>query len=141
MKLWIKYLLITLVIGIPAFFLGHLIWPSSGEIQPSAVQLPFYILLGAIESLLFGFGVAFIIFTIPKLRKLKPDERKKTIPAFIAVTWFLVSWWPHDNFHMHNGNNPTGLLLIEYGFHVTLVIASLIIVKYFYWKLKAAKSS
>ena len=36
----------------------------------------------------------------------------------------MVSWWPHDNLHIHNGNDLQGLLYIEYGFHVTLIIAA-----------------
>ena len=33
-------------------------------------------------------------------------------------------WWPHDNLHLHNGMDMQGLLFIEYGFHVTLIIAA-----------------
>ena len=35
---------------------------------------------------------------------------------YLSIGWFLVSWWPHDNLHIHNGD--------EYGFHVTLIIAA-----------------
>jgi hypothetical protein len=36
----------------------------------------------------------------------------------------MVSWWPHDNLHISNGNDLRGLLFIEYGFHFTLMIAA-----------------
>ncbi|HEV8224498.1 MAG TPA: hypothetical protein VGP74_04510, partial [Rubrobacteraceae bacterium] len=41
--------------------------------------------------------------------------------------WFLVSWWPHDNLHIHNGEDLQGLLYIEYGFHVTLMLAGIVL--------------
>jgi hypothetical protein len=46
---------------------------------------------------------------------------------YLAIGWFLVSWWPHDNMHIHNGNDLQGLLYIEYGFHVTLMAGGLIL--------------
>ncbi len=58
---------------------------------------------------------------------------------FIALPWMLVSWWPHDNLHVHNGMNLQGLLYIEYGFHLTLIIASLILTYGFLTSLKEQK--
>ncbi len=46
---------------------------------------------------------------------------------YLSVGWFLVSWWPHDNLHIHNGMDLQGLLYIEYGFHVTLIVAALVL--------------
>ncbi len=46
---------------------------------------------------------------------------------YLAIGWLLVSWWPHDNLHIHVGNDMQGLLYIEYGFHVTLMICGLIV--------------
>jgi hypothetical protein len=52
--------------------------------------------------------------------------------AHLAITWFLVSWWPHTSFHQTvNPDNLNALLAIEYGFHVTLVLAGLIIAFFF----------
>ena len=51
----------------------------------------------------------------------------RTWAAYLAIGWLLVSWWPHDNMHIHNGNDLQGLLYIEYGFHVTLMIAGLVL--------------
>ena len=39
----------------------------------------------------------------------------------------MVSWWPHDNLHLHNGMDLQGLPFIEYGFHVTLIIAAFVL--------------
>lgn len=45
---------------------------------------------------------------------------------YLAIGWLMVSWWPHDNMHIHNGEDMQGLLYIEYGFHVTLMISALV---------------
>jgi hypothetical protein len=39
----------------------------------------------------------------------------------------MVSWWPHDYLHIHNGNDLQGLLYIEYGFHLTLMLAGIVL--------------
>lgn len=46
---------------------------------------------------------------------------------YLAIGWLIVSWWPHDNLHIHNGEDIQGLLYIEYGFHVTLMISALVL--------------
>ena len=52
-------------------------------------------------------------------------ENVGSVPGHRVVTF--VSWWPHDNMHIHNGNDLQGLLYIEYGFHVTLMAAGLVL--------------
>ena len=135
MKTWIKVVIITLILGIPAFLLDTVLWPRSPDIAPTAAQLPFFIALSAVEGLLFGLGVAYLIFAWPLVR----GKGAKTMWAYLAAGWLLVSWWPHDNFHASNGVNPAGLLRIEYGFHVTLIIASLILAHYLVgvWRKRA----
>ncbi len=46
---------------------------------------------------------------------------------YLSIGWFLVSWWSHDNLHIHNGDDLQGLLYIEYGVHVTLIIAAVVL--------------
>ena len=46
---------------------------------------------------------------------------------YLSIGWLLVSWWPHDNLHMHVGEDPQGLLLLTYGFHLTLLLAGLVL--------------
>ena len=135
MKLWTKFLIITLVLGIPAFVLGPVIWHPSPDAKPTSGQLPFFIFLSLIEALLFGFGVAFIIYAWPWVKKASAKSNM-AIAVFIAIAWLLVSWWPHDSLHIHNAMNMQGLLYIDYGFHITLIIASLILAYYFFSALK-----
>ncbi len=134
-KAWLVAL-ITIIIAIPAFLLGPIIWPPITNPVPSAAQLPFFIFLSAVEALLLGFGIAFIFIAAPKIQRVSSTKKTRTILAFLALLWLLVSWWPHDNLHMHNGLNFFGLLLIDYGFHSTIMLATLILVYYFIATLK-----
>jgi hypothetical protein len=34
----------------------------------------------------------------------------------------MGNWWMHDSLHMHNGMNMHGLLFIEAGFHIMMLI-------------------
>ena len=58
------------------------------------------------------------------------QSKNMATAAYFSLSWLLISWWPHDNFHIHNGLYALGLLYIDYGFHVTLMIASLIVTYY-----------
>jgi hypothetical protein len=46
---------------------------------------------------------------------------------YLSIGWLLVSWWPHDNLHMHVGEDPQGLLFLTYGFHMTLLLGGLVL--------------
>ena len=128
MKTFTKVVIITLVFAIPAFLLGRVIWPPDPMLStPTSMQLPFFIFLSALEAITFGLGVSFIIFVGPMIKLVPTEWRTKAWWSFMALTWLLVSWWPHDNLHQHNGMNLQGLLYIEYGFHLTLIIAGFIL--------------
>ncbi len=133
MKTSIKVFLVTIIFSIAAFMLSRVIWPPNPMMeQPSAAQLPYFIVLGAIEALAFGIGVSFLLFGWAFLgraypQKAVPHARRRALLMFIALTWFLVSWWPHDNFHQQVGMDYQGLLYIEYGFHLTLIISAVIL--------------
>ena len=137
MKLWVKVLLVTLLFGIPAFLTGRSIWPPDPMMSPTSAQLPFFIFLSILESLLFGLGISFIVFGWKRFVQGALDVKL----AFIAVAWLLVSWWPHDNLHAHNGLNMQGLLYIEYGFHLTLMIAGVVLAYFFLKHSNSIKKS
>lgn len=125
-----KVILLTLIIAIPAFLLGRVIWPDpAGAMPPTAGQLPFFMVLSVFDALTFGLGISFIVFGWPWAKKSKAE--------FIALAWLIVSWWPHDNWHRYNGMNLQGLLYIEYAFHVTLMIAALVVIWAWITRLRA----
>ncbi|MGH9166250.1 MAG: hypothetical protein ACRD02_00200 [Acidimicrobiia bacterium] len=126
------FALITVAGGVLAFLLGpqapigQQIWPPTVELNPppGGAQLGLFMLLGAIESLAFGAGVAFLLLGRKPLRRLFGPRRAGLATAtHLAVFWLLWSWWLHDGLHMVVGLQARGLLAIEYAFHVTLILA------------------
>jgi hypothetical protein len=83
------------------------------------------------ESLAFGFGISFLIFGYPLMQTILPASKRLTLATHLSIAWLLFSWWPHDSLHVANGLNMNGLLVIEYVFHVTLMVAGAILVYYF----------
>jgi hypothetical protein len=128
MKPWAKVALVTALFAVPAMALGQVIWPPApGGPEPTAGQLPFFILLAVFEALTFGLGVSFLLFGFAPLKRAVGGSAWRTWAIYLSVGWFLVSWWPHDNLHIHNGDDLQGLLYIEYGFHVTLMLAGIVL--------------
>lgn len=137
---WIKWLVVTLVLAVIAFLaspngpLGGFWRPSADFPQPTDAQLPLFILLNVAEALAFGFGISFVIFGYPLMQTILPASKGLTLGANLSVAWLLLNWWPHDSLHVANGMNLNGLLVIEYGFHITLIIAG-VILAYFFLRL------
>lgn len=128
MKPWVKVAVVTALFAVPAMALGQVIWPPApGGPEPTAGQLPFFIFLAFFEALTFGLGISFLLFGFAPLRRAVGGSAWRTWAIYLSVGWFLVSWWPHDNLHIHNGSDLQGLLYIEYGFHVTLMLAGIIL--------------
>ena len=128
MKTWLKVLLITLGTGAPAFVLGPIIWPPDLHgAAPAGLQLLLFMALAALESLTLGLGVAFISYGLPLVQRVASESRARTWITFIATAWLLVSWWPHDNMHKHNGMNLDGLLTIDYLFHGSMIVAGIVL--------------
>ena len=134
---WVKWLVVTLVLAAIAFLaspngpLGGFWRPSADFPKPTDAQLPLFILLNLAEALTFGFGISFLIFAYPLMQTLLPASKGLTLAAHLSIAWLLFSWWPHDSLHVANGMNMNGLLAIEYGFHVTLMITGAILVYFF----------
>jgi hypothetical protein len=127
-----KILLITFVFAIPAFFLGRIIWvPSPMMGEPTAAMVPFFIILSIFESLSFGLGMAFLFLGWPMVQKVSGKSDILTELAFLSIAWYLINWWPHDNLHASIGMDLQKLLYIEYGFHVTMIIAGVILAYFF----------
>jgi hypothetical protein len=128
MRPWVKVLLVTVLIAAPAMVLGPVLWPpAAGGPEPTGGQLPFFIFLALMESVLLGLGISFLLFGLPTVRRVSADSKARALAMYLSIGWLMVSWWPHDNLHISNGNNLRGLLFIEYGFHFTLMIAALVL--------------
>lgn len=136
---WGRWAIVTVGLGLLAFLaspgspLGGF-WGTTPEAgpQPSGSQIFLFIFLGAIQSLVGGLGVAFLIFGFPLVNSFTPAHRGLARLTHLAIAWSLLSWWPHGNFHQTlAADNIGGLLAIEYGFHLTLIIAGLIVAYFF----------
>ena len=124
MKTWMKVAIVTAVVGIPAFFLGPILFPPADVgVEPTAAQIPYFIFLAVGDALLLGLGVSFLLFGFPVMRRVSPDSRLRAWAMYLSIGYLMVSWWPHLNMHAANGIDFGGLLLIDYVFHLPLEVA------------------
>jgi len=134
---WKPALAVTLVLAVAAVLaspngpLGGFWRPPADSPVPTSAQLPLFILLNIAEGLMFGLGISFLIFGYPMVRAISPASTGLTRAAHLSIAWLLFNWWPHDSLHIHNGLNLGGLLGIEYGFHITLMTAGVILAYFF----------
>ncbi len=130
MKSWLKCALVTLFVGALAFVLTP-VWPiPSSAPQPPASVLPLFILLSLVESVSFGLGVAFVIFGRPLLARMGRSARLTTA-AYLGIAFLLINWWPHDNLHRMTSGDWNRLVLVEYGFHLPLMLAGAVLAWFF----------
>lgn len=122
---------VILIFTAASFFTTFVIWPNPpGAPTPPADLAPLFAVVGLIESIAFGAGVAFLIFGGQLLARMG-QGRPLTIATYLSIAWLLISWWPHDNLHRVVGLNFGNLIKIEYGFHGTLILAGLIVAYFF----------
>jgi hypothetical protein len=128
MKTWLKVVLTVLFFGVPAFFLGPIIWPISPDFPaPPPPQVPYFILLSVFDSLALGLGMAFVLFGFPAVRKMANGSGPLAWALYVSIAFLLASWWPHINLHNHVGFDLQDLLKLDYGFHVPLIISGAVV--------------
>jgi hypothetical protein len=137
MKTSTKVVIVTLPIAVLGFLtesngpLGSFWAPSPMVPDAVGVQVPLFMALGVLEAIAFGLAVSFLLFGYTTLRANLPASPGLTRAAHLSIAWFLGNWWAHDSLHIHVGMDLNSLLGIEYGFHVTLMIAGVILVWFF----------
>lgn len=128
MKRYLPVVLIVVLVALPATILGPIIWPRATlDTTPTAAQLAALITLSVGDALFLGIGVAFLIFGYPMLRRVSADSRLRAWAMYLCVGFLLVSWWPHLNMHASNGDSLSGLLFIDYTFHLPLEITGVVL--------------
>ncbi len=131
---WIAVTVVLTIIGFLATPHGPLgfFWRPAPGPEPTAAQLPFFMLLNLAEALTFGFGISFLLFGYRPMQAIAPASKTLTFAAYVSIAWLLSNWLFHDSLHIHVGESDLGLLLlIEYGFHLTLMIAGGIVALFF----------
>lgn len=107
--------------------IGAQIWPEpNNAVVPTATQgilLLGYTLLGAIAM---GLALAFLVLGWGYTKRAFAGRPRLAALVHVSVVWILGNFWVHDNLHMVNGLNVDGLIAIEYTFHTTIMVASLI---------------
>lgn len=75
-----------------------------------------------VEAIAFGFGIAWLAFG----RRIT----SLSTPSYLAIGWMLTSWAPHGAFHQATAHtNWAGLAAIEYGFHLTMIVAAAMVAR------------
>lgn len=122
---------VAVLAAIATFVLGRVIWPDDPiALQPAASLLPHFMFLAVVTSVAFGIGLTLLLFGKPLFARLPNLAPKWRTAAWLSASWLLVSWWPHENMHrVHHAEDFVGLLKIEYSFHLTLILATLFVVK------------
>jgi hypothetical protein len=119
---------VTLAVAVPALALTRNLFPPSPHMAPTEAQMPFFAMLAGINAMALGLGVAFLAFGLPTMRRLVPAGRGRAVAAYLAIAWLLMSWYPHGGLHASNGMDTGSLLWIEYGFHLPLIVAPLVLI-------------
>ena len=131
MKTRAKVLLTTAVVGVLAFLLGVLVFPVPAAPPASpAVGTSAHVVVGAVEALALGLGVAFAIFGWPRVlgdAGQKGPARYRAFAVCLSVTWLLVSWWIQDVTNRQIGAGPGSLPYVDLGFHVSLMVCAAVL--------------
>jgi hypothetical protein len=91
-KTSVKVALVTAAVGIPAFFLGPVLFqPADVGVEPTADQLPFFLFLAVGDALLLGLGVSFLLLGFPVMRKVSPDFKVRTWAMYRSIGYLMVS--------------------------------------------------
>lgn len=134
----VRWISVTLAFAVVAFLasphgpLGGFWRPSHDLPTPAGLQVPMLILLNLAESAAFGLGIACLLFGYVPTRAASSAAPALIFAAYLSIGWLLLNWWPHDSLHVANGMNLSGLLRIEYAFHITLMLAAAIVARFFF---------
>lgn len=124
---------LIVVVSLLTIPLGQMIWPpASMGMEPTQTQILLFMGVSLFEALSFGAGLMFVLSGWNYVKSASSKRKTLTKAAYVSIAWSLLSWWPHDRLHAHIGNDINKLLGLEYGFHVTLIIAAIIVAYTFY---------
>ncbi len=126
----LKWLAVTVIVAAAAVPLSFVLWRTApGVATPPASLVPFFLPVGIVlPALSLGFGVAFMLFGRKLLHANQPSALSHA--SFISIWWLLVNWWPHANFHRVS-SGWTSLLVIDYVFHTTVIVAGCLVAAFF----------
>jgi hypothetical protein len=126
----LRWIAVTVVVAAAAIPLSFVLWPAPpGVATPPPSILPLFIPIAVvIPALSLGVGVAFMLFGTRLLPATGASALSRA--AFVSIGWLLVNWWPHSNFH-RVANGWTNIVLVDYFFHTTVIIATCVVAAFF----------
>jgi hypothetical protein len=126
----LSWIAVTAVVAAAAIPLSFVLWPTPvGAATPPPSMLPLFIPIAVvIPALSLGLGVAFMVFGRRLLSAAAPSALSRG--AFFSIGWLLINWWPHSNFH-RVANGWTNIVLVDYFFHTTVIVASCVVAGFF----------
>jgi hypothetical protein len=132
-----KWVILTLVLAVIAFLASPtgpfgLFWrPEVNLPQPTGYQVTLAVAFNIIEVLAFGFGVAFLVYGYPLIQRIQHATKRLRTAVYLSISWLLIGWWPHDSVRQAVGiSSMNANLAIDYIFHVTLMIAGVIVASF-----------
>jgi TM2 domain-containing membrane protein YozV len=117
---------VVAVIAVLSVPVGMVLWPPAAG-NPPAGLMPVFVLISLVEGVAFGLGVVLLIRGITRWRTLEQQTGLGRV-AYLSLVWLLLNWWPHDGLHRSAfGQNFTGLAVIDFTFHCSLIAATVIV--------------
>lgn len=112
--------------------IGAMLYPPlelHGAAPPTYVigLLMGYTVLSAVA---FGAGIAFLVRGRGLIRGLA-SSRGKAVAAQLSIAWILMSFVPHDSLHQAVGENLSAIVVLEYVFHLTVMLAGVALALFF----------
>src|SRR4028119_2494810 len=91
-RTWHKVLLVTVVLGLPTVVLGQMIWPSPSDgPEPNSGQLGLFVGLSLFDALAWGLGIAWLLFALPRLRRIAGGSEWRAWAMYLSIGWALGS--------------------------------------------------
>ena len=136
----LKWLAVNVVVAAVAVPLSFVLWRTPpGVAAPPSSMLPYFVPIGVvIPALSLGFGVAFVLFGGKLFRSSQPSGLSRA--SFLSIWWLLVNWWPHSNFH-RVANGWATIVVIDYVFHATVIIATCVVAVFFLSAMRARQGA
>lgn len=120
---------VAVPVAVVAAPLSFVLWPApAGASLPPPSLLPALVAIGVVvPAMAFGAGVAFALFGRPLLDG--GASPNLSMAAYVSITWLLVNWWPHSNFHRVAQGWPS-IIAIDLVFHTTVIAATVVVAAY-----------
>lgn len=94
-----------------------------------------------VESLFFGFGIAFLTLAFPTMRRVASVAGISPWPAYLAIGYLTASWWPHLGMHGVAGVDAQLLIVVDYVFHLPYILSAGAVAYFFVAVIRATAGS